>query len=253
MPYTELQRLKRREAYRRRTKDPAYRKKRNIQNINARRKRLTNPIYRKQFLAKKRAYAKAQRANQPEKLRYISRKSYRNNRKSCLSRAKKYKQQYRKTTHGRKLLKQWQKNYYLRNRDKILKRQKTYYRNKAFVDKRNKYIRKKYKTDVNYYLKRTISSRIRIAIKYYSVGKKYKTTEQILGCSVEKARSHIEKQFLNGMSWKNRHLWHIDHKIPCASFDLTKKSEQKKCFHFSNLQPLWAKDNLRKGHRLKST
>ncbi len=49
------------------------------------------------------------------------------------------------------------------------------------------------------------------------------------------------------MTWDNYGKWQIDHKIPCASFDLTDPEQQKSCFHFSNLQPLWAKDNNSKG------
>ena len=51
------------------------------------------------------------------------------------------------------------------------------------------------------------------------------------------------------MSWENHGTWHIDHRVPCAKFDLTKKEEQEKCFHYTNLQPLWAKDNLSKGNK----
>lgn len=73
-------------------------------------------------------------------------------------------------------------------------------------------------------------------------------TAELLGCSVEELRQHLEKQFQPGMTWKNRGKkgWHIDHKRPCASFDLTDPAQQRECFHFSNLQPLWAKDNLTK-------
>jgi hypothetical protein len=60
--------------------------------------------------------------------------------------------------------------------------------------------------------------------------------------------NHIEKQFLNGMSWDNYgkglDKWNIDHIIPCNTFDLTKPEEQKRCFHYSNLRPLWEIDNL---------
>ncbi len=66
------------------------------------------------------------------------------------------------------------------------------------------------------------------------------------------AREHLEKQFKEGMTWENHGLygWHIDHIIPCASFDLTDLEQQKKCFHYTNLQPLWAKENLIKGVKI---
>jgi desulfoferrodoxin (superoxide reductase-like protein) len=62
----------------------------------------------------------------------------------------------------------------------------------------------------------------------------------------------LEKQFKLGMNWDNygRSGWHIDHIKPCASFDLTKKEEQLKCFHYTNLQPLWARENLIKSDKI---
>jgi hypothetical protein len=76
----------------------------------------------------------------------------------------------------------------------------------------------------------------------------YKSQETLilLGCSVEFLKLYLASKFTTGMSWKNYGKWHIDHIKPCASFDLRKPNEQKKCFHYTNLQPLWAKDNLRK-------
>ncbi len=71
---------------------------------------------------------------------------------------------------------------------------------------------------------------------------------KLVGCSLEDLRNHLESYFAEGMSWDNwgYYGWHIDHIIPCCSFDLTKPEEQKKCFHYSNLQPLWGEENLRK-------
>jgi len=69
----------------------------------------------------------------------------------------------------------------------------------------------------------------------------------LLGCTVEELRAHLEKQFKRGMSWSNYGRWHIDHIRPCASFDLTDPEQQRICFHYSNLQPLWAEENMRKG------
>ena len=73
-------------------------------------------------------------------------------------------------------------------------------------------------------------------------------TMELLGCTAEHARAHIESQFTKGMSWDNHgmHGWHIDHILPCASFDMADQGQQRQCFHYTNLQPLWATDNLRK-------
>lgn len=71
-------------------------------------------------------------------------------------------------------------------------------------------------------------------------------TFDLVGCSPLELCKHLADKFLPGMTWENHGEWHIDHIRPCASFDLTDPEQQKQCFHFSNLQPLWAVDNLRK-------
>lgn len=70
-----------------------------------------------------------------------------------------------------------------------------------------------------------------------------------LGCSIEELILWLESQFQPEMSWKNYGLWHIDHRKPLSSFDLTKMDQVKVACHWSNLQPLWALDNLSKGAR----
>ena len=67
-----------------------------------------------------------------------------------------------------------------------------------------------------------------------------------LGCSVNDLIAHLQAQFEEGMTWDNRSEWHIDHRRPCASFDLLDEEQQKMCFHYTNLQPMWAADNLLK-------
>jgi hypothetical protein len=81
---------------------------------------------------------------------------------------------------------------------------------------------------------------------------KTKKTLELLGCSWQEARDHIQSQFKEGMTWENHGFygWHIDHIIPCSSFDLTDLEQQKKCFHYTNLQPLWWKDNISKGSKI---
>tara|TARA_R110000824_G_C15034916_1_gene659764 strand:+ start:104 stop:865 length:762 start_codon:yes stop_codon:yes gene_type:complete len=101
-----------------------------------------------------------------------------------------------------------------------------------------------------------LANRVRNVVrKALMYAKKSAKSEALTGCSFSFLREHIESQFTNGMSWDKflnagKLGIHIDHIKPISSFDLTKPSEQKKCFHFSNLQPLWAIDNIRKGAKL---
>lgn len=75
------------------------------------------------------------------------------------------------------------------------------------------------------------------------------STRTLIGCSWEVFKAHIEKQFVAGMSWANRSLWHVDHIKPVSKFDLTTLAGQQAAFHYSNCQPLWAPLNLAKGAR----
>ena len=76
---------------------------------------------------------------------------------------------------------------------------------------------------------------------------------ELLGADVDFVKKYLQNKFLKGMTWDNwsRDGWHIDHIIPLSSFDLTKIEEQKKAFHYTNLQPLWAVDNLKKGDKIE--
>jgi hypothetical protein len=74
---------------------------------------------------------------------------------------------------------------------------------------------------------------------------------ELVGCSIDDLWIHLEGTFKKGMTRNNYGLWHVDHCKPCASFDLNDPLQQKKCFHYSNLQALWAIDNLKKGSKWK--
>ena len=78
---------------------------------------------------------------------------------------------------------------------------------------------------------------------------KSQSTRQLLGCSAEFLRGHLQAQFQPGMTWENYGEWHVDHIRPCASFNLANPGHQQICFHYTNLQPLWAIDNLKKSDR----
>ncbi len=99
--------------------------------------------------------------------------------------------------------------------------------------------------DPNGYLKQLMRSRVYQALKRCS-NPKTKRTMEYVGCDVETLREHLEKQFLPGMTWENKGKWHIDHRKPCAVFDLNKEEERHQCFHYTNLQPMWASDNISK-------
>jgi len=101
-------------------------------------------------------------------------------------------------------------------------------------------------TDIHYMVRQKVSGRIRKALKN-GYGDKSKSCLKYIGCSIPQLRKHLEQQFQDGMTWDNHGDWHIDHIKPCAAFDLTNEDEQRQCFHYSNLQPLWAKENMTKG------
>jgi hypothetical protein len=104
------------------------------------------------------------------------------------------------------------------------------------------------KVDDQYRLTRNLRSRVLAALSKQSAVKVHRTHD-LIGCTVPDLMSHIEARFAEGMTWENhgRYGWHIDHIRPCASFDLTDPEQQRQCFHYTNLQPLWAADNIRKG------
>jgi hypothetical protein len=100
---------------------------------------------------------------------------------------------------------------------------------------------------VNHKIAAVVRSRVRAGLRGIV---KSAHTEELLGCSFEALKGRLASMFLPGMSWDNYGEWHIDHVRPCASFDLSQGEQQRKCFHFSNLQPLWAHDNLVKSAKL---
>jgi len=112
----------------------------------------------------------------------------------------------------------------------------------------NKWNKERKQSNPDYNVACNLRSRLSKAIK-----NNFKTGSAVrdLGCSIEELKRHLESQFAEGMSWDNYGKWHIDHIKPLSSFNLTKAEELKKACHFSNLQPLWAKDNLKKGNKIQ--
>jgi hypothetical protein len=110
------------------------------------------------------------------------------------------------------------------------------------------YVNARREADPTFKLRMNLRHRIWCALRASSTNKQ-NGVQELIGCTIAKLRQHLEAQFIDGMSWENygKHGWHVDHIRPCASFDLTDPEQQRQCFHYSNLQPLWAADNIRKG------
>ena len=146
------------------------------------------------------------------------------------------------------------KQYYLKNKDKIIEKRKQYYLdNKDKINERkNKYSKGRKLTDPLYKLIINIRCLIRNSINKSGYSKTSRTY-QILGCSFEDFKQHIESKFIEGMTWDNRSLWHLDHIYPVSL--ATDKDHLIKLNHYTNFQPMWAIDNIKKGNKLiiKST
>ena len=151
------------------------------------------------------------------------------------------------------------KNYKVKNKESIKQKRKirdkinnvklSEYRKKYSQqnkDKINDWYKFEYQKNILYRIGKIVRSRIyNYANK--NNNKTYKTFD-IIGCSPEFLKKHLEIQFIEGMSWENQGKWHIDHKIPLSSAK-TEEEVYKLC-HYTNLQPLWAEDNLKKGSKI---
>jgi hypothetical protein len=119
-------------------------------------------------------------------------------------------------------------------------------KNKDIIrEKFREYEKNRKKTDPDFKLRKTLRSRIGTALSNIKQGK-YMNTMDLVGCTIDELKQHLESQFDEGMSWENHGKWHIDHIVPCRSFDLTKKINQQVCFNWTNLQPMWGEENLSK-------
>jgi hypothetical protein len=131
------------------------------------------------------------------------------------------------------------KKYVEENKESVNEYKKLWARDNSH--RYTEYARNKYRTDPMFRLKNCLRSRLTAAV----AGKSASTME-LVGCSIDKLKQHLESKFTEGMSWDNYGDWHVDHIKPCASFDLSDPEQQRLCFNYKNLQPLWAADNLSK-------
>lgn len=165
---------------------------------------------------------------------------------------------------------------YLKNRDKNLLYKKEYYENnkETYATKSKEYYRKHQKelilyakeyrkrhqkeitekrkqkrhTDEKYYFEIYLRNKINNYLYRYGKIKKKNNVQEILGCNFQEFKVYIENQFEDGMSWDNRGEWHLDHITPLST--AKNYDELIKLNHYTNFQPLWAIDNIRKGNKI---
>jgi hypothetical protein len=203
--------------------------------------------------------AKKYRENNPDKIK-LSTKKYRTQSKDKYDKtiqryiqknphmsSKERSRKYRENEDYRNKMNENRKKYRLDNIEKEREKYKNYYHeNKVKLRKiNNEYKSKKLKMDPFFRMKKNLSDRIR---KLLSEGKGGRKTLDIVGLNYEDFKNYIENLFVDGMSWDNYGFWHLDHIKPIC---LAKTEEEILKFnHYTNLQPLWAEDNLKKNRKI---
>lgn len=163
-----------------------------------------------------RGNARLKASNNREKYRMYYKKHYNKDPSKHTKRAKIYAQENKESK------KEYMKKYRSENKDHIKKSKEEYkikHKDKINLEKRLRNLR-----DPNYKIVECLRSRLRYAVKAQNTKKKHHTLD-LIGCSVDELREHLEKQFTDDMTWNNHGIlgWHIDHIIPCASWDLAKQ------------------------------
>ena len=195
--------------------------------------------YYKQYYLDNKEYFRQYNLDNKEKIKKCKKQYYLDNQEKIKEERKQY------YLDNKEKIKQYKKQYYLDNQKKI---KKWKLNNKEKIRKtRREYEKNRLKTDPIFKIIRYQRRRMRAVLKGEF---KCKSTIELLGCSAEYCWNHLEQQFKPGMTRDNYGLWHVDHILPCVSFDLSNPKQQKKCFHYTNLQPLWAVDNMKKGAKL---
>lgn len=180
---------------------------------------------------------------------------YQKNREKCLEKVRSY---YKKNKESRCA---YTREYYKNNKQQAINATKKWRaRNKEgvriyarkYTETHHKeaaaYVKNKKEVDVNFKLSVTLRNRIYTALKE---GARAGSAVSDLGCTIPELKLHLEKQFKPGMTWDNwgRKGWHIDHKKPLDSFDLSDRNQLLQACHYTNLQPLWAHDNFVKSNK----
>lgn len=190
----------------------------------------TRTAYYQKTKTQKAAYCKEYRTKNKDKIATYHKKYAILNREKIVAKARRYEQNNREKISARA------KARYEKNKRSILSK----------IVKRNK---DRYHTDPTFNLVTRCRKRMREVLRCASI-KKTKASMETVGCTGLELKKYIEGKFLDGMNWGNMGEWHIDHIIPVSKFDFKTEKAIQKCFHYTNLRPLWAHDNLKKSNKL---
>ena len=159
---------------------------------------------------------------------------------------------YEQTEKRKAYKKEYSKRYYEEHKEHYNKLCREYHKeHKDEINKRHtEYIKNRLAEDILFKIRHNIRALIRKTIKEKGLKKSAKT-EQILGCTVDEFIIYLQSKFQEGMTLENHGEWHIDHIIPISS--ASTEEEVIKLNHYTNLQPLWAEDNLKKGNKILDT
>jgi len=232
-------------------------------------KDITNPKERQK------AYKKAYREDNKDKISKQNKAYKKDNKDKISKQTKAYKKDNKDKIKeqrnayleaNRDKVKEQKKVYYESNKDKVSVQNKDYKKNnkdkisvqnKIYCEtnreklrfQKNNYSKNRKKTDIQFKLSCNLRARLHSAInRNYKAGSAVKD----LGCTIDELKTYLESKFQSGMSWDNWKMdgWHIDHIKPLTSFDLTDRNQLLEACHYTNLQPLWATDNLIKSDKI---
>lgn len=173
-----------------------------------------------------------------ERLTRLQKEYYAENASVIAVRTREYRRKNYKTVRAQ------QKKYEVENADAIREYKRAWTkRNRKRLTEMSRKRTREHMKDPIFRLKRNLRTRL-----HHALAGLHKTdrTMTLVGCSLDELKMHIESKFQVGMNWDNYGKWHVDHIKPCAAFDLSTDVGQRTCFHYTNLQPLWAEDNMRK-------
>lgn len=138
---------------------------------------------------------------------------------------------------------EYNKTFEMKNKERRRKQKEIYWENTKdqIREKRTTYMNTKRKSDESF----RIANNMRSILSYLVTGRQ-QTTSKDFGGPRDIIRMHLESQFVDGMSWANYGEWEIDHIVPVSSYDQTDKVQLSKCWHYSNIRPVWQKENRQK-------